>query len=356
MNIHLAEQLRKLRKEKGNTQEELAVHLGITTQAVSKWEREEGYPDISLLPVIALYYDVSIDDLLGLGEIVKEKRRREMNEQNIKLFRAGKNCERVALLREAKKEFPNDLSILYDLMYALQAENSKENADEIIEYGKRILAESTDNTLRGGAIQSLSFTYYFEKGDAEAAKKYAQMAGIYAVTVNEMIPRFLEGDDAVRYCQSNIQSLIEMIGHNSKTMMGKGKYTPKEIVRTCKFVLDCYRLLYPDGNCGFYHVRISEFYKKIADSYLKLGDAENMFDNLEKAVEHAIRFDTMTDGMFTAFMVNKVKKSTMDTVKDHTENQCGFLLKSFKEDPYASFRNDQRMVKIIEKLIPVACM
>ena len=76
-----------------------------------------------------------------------------------------------------------------------------------------------------------------------------------------------------------------------------------------------------------------------------------MFDNLEKAVEHAIRFDTMTDGMFTAFMVNKVKKSTMDTVRDHTENQCGFLLKSFKEDPYANFRNDQRMVKIIEKLI-----
>ena len=118
MNIHLAEQLRKLRKEKGNTQEELAVHLGITTQAVSKWEREEGYPDISLLPVIALYYDVSIDDLLGVGEMVKEKRRREMNEQNITLFRAGKNCERVALLREAKKEFPNDLSILYKSLAA----------------------------------------------------------------------------------------------------------------------------------------------------------------------------------------------------------------------------------------------
>ena len=126
MNIHLAEQLRKLRKEKGNTQEELAVHLGITTQAVSKWEREEGYPDISLLPVIALYYDVSIDDLLGVGEMVKEKRRREISEQNITLFRTGKNRERVALLREAKKEFPNDLSILYDLMYALQAEKRKE--------------------------------------------------------------------------------------------------------------------------------------------------------------------------------------------------------------------------------------
>ena len=41
MNIFLSKQLKKLRREKGNTQEDLAIHLGITTQAVSKWEREE---------------------------------------------------------------------------------------------------------------------------------------------------------------------------------------------------------------------------------------------------------------------------------------------------------------------------
>ncbi len=41
MNILLSEQLKKLRREKGNTQEDLANHLGISAQAVSKWEREE---------------------------------------------------------------------------------------------------------------------------------------------------------------------------------------------------------------------------------------------------------------------------------------------------------------------------
>jgi transcriptional regulator with XRE-family HTH domain len=55
----------KLRKEKNITQEELAQILGVTNQAVSKWERCGGSPDIELLPLIADYFGISIDELFG---------------------------------------------------------------------------------------------------------------------------------------------------------------------------------------------------------------------------------------------------------------------------------------------------
>lgn len=354
MNILLSEQLKKLRREKGNTQEDLATHLGISTQAVSKWEREDGYPDITLLPAIASYYNVSVDDLLGVGAIEKEKKLSAYREKDSKLFHDGKSSERVALWREAQKEFPNDLSVIYHLMYSLRAADRKANADEIIACGERILNESTDQSLRGGAIQCLCFTYYYPKKDTETAKKYAEMAGGYSVTFNEMLPHILEGEEAVLQCQRNVQALFDMVWLNVRTMCRKGDFTPEEQIKAREFLVKCFDLLYPDGNCGFYHCRCLEIYWEMAASYLKLNDAENMFKSLEKSAEHAIKYDTMKDGRFTSFIVNRIEFSSIQAVKDYTENESGLLMKYLKGETFKQFETDPRMVKLIEMLKPVA--
>ena len=65
MSFRLAENLQLLRKQKGVTQEELAEVFGVTSQSISKWELAINCPDITMLPKIAEYYRVSIDELLG---------------------------------------------------------------------------------------------------------------------------------------------------------------------------------------------------------------------------------------------------------------------------------------------------
>ncbi len=68
------EKIAFLRKQKGITQEELAGALGVTNQAVSKWESAQCCPDIQLLPSIADYFGVSIDELMGHDIIVQKQK------------------------------------------------------------------------------------------------------------------------------------------------------------------------------------------------------------------------------------------------------------------------------------------
>jgi len=63
----------KLRREKGMTQQELAERMGVTDKAVSKWERDLSFPDISSIPRLAEIFDVSVDDLMQAKAVPKEK-------------------------------------------------------------------------------------------------------------------------------------------------------------------------------------------------------------------------------------------------------------------------------------------
>lgn len=69
MTLYIGENLKKQRKLKELTQEQLADILGVSFQSVSKWERGESYPDIELLPTIAAYFGITTDELMGMQEI-----------------------------------------------------------------------------------------------------------------------------------------------------------------------------------------------------------------------------------------------------------------------------------------------
>ncbi len=77
MNIEIANKLVNLRKERGLSQEELAERLGISRQAVSKWERAESSPDTDNLIALAELYQISLDELLLISTEEKEETKRE---------------------------------------------------------------------------------------------------------------------------------------------------------------------------------------------------------------------------------------------------------------------------------------
>ena len=63
--INIARAILQGRRAKGVTQEELAQFIGVSKASVSKWETGQSYPDITLLPHLAAYFNISIDELIG---------------------------------------------------------------------------------------------------------------------------------------------------------------------------------------------------------------------------------------------------------------------------------------------------
>ena len=93
MELMIGEKLKKLRRNRDLTQEEVATHLGISYQAISKWERGDGYPDITMLPALANYFAVSVDELIGMEEITSASKLDEIIETS-KIAVTLDNCSK----------------------------------------------------------------------------------------------------------------------------------------------------------------------------------------------------------------------------------------------------------------------
>ncbi len=101
MTIEIADRLVKLRKKYGYSQEELADKLGLSRQAVSKWERAEASPDTDNLICLAKLYGVSLDELLATDEdidtIVKEQVKEESQEETKEDTSDKKNKDHIVI-------------------------------------------------------------------------------------------------------------------------------------------------------------------------------------------------------------------------------------------------------------------
>ena len=130
MNLRIAENIKRLRQESQLTQAQLAERLGVSYQAVSRWENETTYPDIELLPAIAALFGVTVDYLLGsTAENQKESLTRGWD----KLKTITNPQERVSHLRMMRREFPEDSYLLLKLCGEVPAiEEKRRLTDELL--------------------------------------------------------------------------------------------------------------------------------------------------------------------------------------------------------------------------------
>lgn len=216
MTLNIGENLKIYRSKKQVTQEQLAYEFGVSPQAVSRWETGATYPDITLLPIIAKYFDVTIDELLGVVRQCPNEEKKLYQKKSLELLHYGKTYEALALDREILKKYPCDKDALCNLMYQLYTLRLNENCNnydsEIISTANMLINTSKKGDITSGAKQLLIFVYS-RRNEFEKAKEISETLDHMYCCKEILYPEAFEGDEQIRLRQDNILMIVGLLNN-----------------------------------------------------------------------------------------------------------------------------------------------
>ena len=211
MQLNLGNNIRQFRRRDKKTQEQLAEALGVTSQAVSRWESGGGYPDMNLIPAIASYFRVSIDELFSYNIWENEQAVNEICRKAAKLIESDANAA-DELLKEGLKKFPENENLLIVWVYALWVLPGRD--DDLIATCKTLIDCATNEGVRCDVLRFLAMAYHRNKQEELMRPVLDQIPEFY-FTKKECIAKLTVGQESLDAAlfQMNIskRSLIEML-------------------------------------------------------------------------------------------------------------------------------------------------
>ena len=220
MKLNIGETIKRLRKEREITQEEFAEVLGVSCQSVSRWENDNCYPDIELIPTIAGFFGISTDRLMGVDETAEKEAVNKYLEEFQLAMSKGNIDECITIARKGVAEFPNNYVLLDKLMYALFSSGDddgnipewKENMEkydaEITSLGERIMKYCPDQDIRLAATARLAFNHC-ENGRKEIGKKIYATLPSMELCREKQIWWALEKEEKLPFLQNSIMESYE---------------------------------------------------------------------------------------------------------------------------------------------------
>lgn len=352
MQLVLGSKIRQLRHRDGRTQEVLAQALGVTAQAVSRWEAGGSYPDMNLIPSIANYFGVTIDELFGYTNEREGKIQALVSRiQEMKWKNNGVDTnleDTVAFARNALVEFPGNEKLMvclasvlyvagyvrhgvchltdedgYDI-YDIRRHSGYPEWKEAVALYEKALPTLEDGEFRRIAVGELT-QLYVNMGLHEKAMALAEAApGIYS-TKEYMRICACDGKERVRAYGNAILAMV----HASAVLMVRGviasgkNLTADEKVQSIRSAIGLFEKVCPDGNYGEHHRLVARIYTFLS-LYLWLdGKQDQAFEALDRSLEHFRQFEKLCIAekpYYTAPLVRLVEVDfSRSTIPDPSE-------------------------------------
>ena len=325
MKLTIGEKIKELRLRDGRRQEDLALALGVTNQAVSRWEKDGSYPDMEMIPAIANYFGVTIDQLFGY-ENDREKKvaaiLARVASYDIKHSDDGVWVEEcLALLRDGLAEFPGNESLTLALADTLweagwrrhrgwlsydeegfiryHYDTHKKNPfwAECIKVCEHLAETTKDNGIFTQAIAIL-VPLHRTYGEFEKAISYAKRMPPLQQSREFLLTEATDGKPNAKYIG---EFLLECARQFSEQLIygliaDIRNFDTDLPVEKVKGAIAIFDLICDDGNMGVHHDFVSKMYLYLSRLQWERGYRDDAFGSLDKALEHAKAFE----GLFLA--------------------------------------------------------
>ena len=323
MQLNLGTKIRELRRRDGRTQDNLAEALGVTAQAVSRWESGGSYPDMEMIPAIANYFHISIDELFGYHDEREEKIKtilenaaKILTKQGFTMYQGSLSedvWECIVMLRAASEEFPNEPKILLKLAKALHMwgwnkygakghpSDSFGIIEDDIEYNskniywqeavrvyEKLLKSNPSSEDREIAIRQIT-PLYCRMGEYEKAKALANDQNALVICKEVLLPLATVGKEKARYQGERIMALLSNLRFAiSEAVATRPSISSSEYGREILLsVSNLYETVFIDGKCGSWHWDIGQLYLTLAGYEMDNdGSMEKVLNYFDKGFDH----------------------------------------------------------------------
>lgn len=342
MKLTLGEKIRELRTRDGRKQEDLAKALGVSNQAVSRWEKDGSYPDMEMIPSIANYFGVSIDELFGYQNDRDKKiaaiinRVKAYDIHNNDDLKQAEEC--ISLLRDGLAEFPNNEGLLitlaetlwevgwlkhdnwlgYDengyIQYHYDTEKKNQYWKECLKTCENLIENMSDNHFFTRAVVII-VPLLRNFGEFEKAISFAMRMPKLVQTQEYLLTEATDGKLSGEY---NGKFLLEAVRRFSEQLVfcltaDIRNFDTDMPIEKIKGAISLFKLICEDGNMGEHHSFVAKLYMYLSALQWKYGKRDDAFDSLDIALEHARMFEQLFSKdkhEYTALLVKSIKYET----------------------------------------------
>lgn len=307
MRVKLSENIKKFRKERKMTQEQLAEAMGVSVSAVYKWESNQSTPEINLILEMADLFNTSTDVLLGYAW--RNNNAATCLDRITALLREKEYNEAIMEAEKALKSYPNHFDIVYQsaLLYLALGEDAEHReannrAIELLNHACELIAQNQDDAVSEVSIRTQMAKAHLSLNNTEAAlrilKKY-NVCGVNNAMIGMVLGDFLhDADEAEKYLGKAFAAFLEdinfiMVGYANVLFQRKAYDAAIDCLLWLRTVL---RGIQPQSELTWFDKYDCVILETIAECYCFKGEFDKARRYLKDAVSKAVRYDLAAPG------------------------------------------------------------